>query len=635
MANSSTQIPWSLLIPHENSTEDLRTIFAPTWTDSPNVRGSLDIIQSCVLTLVACIYTALHLDVPIKTSSRFIFLQKLKWVALTLFAPEIALFMAAYQLRQAWNLKSTLLKIRRKNRREDFELGRRGGSDANFEIDLRYAFFIIMGGLHFDVDEIMSESDMDTDWREHFTRRPFTARPSTQTIIWLAERGHWIKIQKKDIDDKSKADILQKCLVVIQVLWMVIQCISRKITNLPLTLLEVHTMVHVVCAVLFYVCWFKKPLNVQEPLVVKMGDFESEIALKVQQQFYSWACYHIALFEAPRSDYQDPPLGLDEKPMKWIMPEIGSKMYYGNILPSGVALYGHSTRHYGNGMQQPIPDHFSTYYYDGSGRQSSEFLCRDSSDSLDGSLLAPFIDRGHIEISEEFIRRWDSIFKAFPFENRRELSIVSPKVGLSDVDEPMRIPGVLPSDGEPLPLYLSRLDEFVPQNDTDTFSELPFTNRGGNLDFKTLKDEEKSYGFYLLFCARLFTLLNTPWVPVSAMVMSAIYGGVHLSAWNWMFPTSAEKLAWKISCLTVACALPVFFFGIGVALFITFEVYSTNTKDVLASRYFKMSLGVFGMLVVASCGARVFIIVESFMSIRKVPIGVFISPTWIQMVPHF
>jgi hypothetical protein len=128
---------------------------------------------------------------------------------------------------------------------------------TKFEIDLRYAFFIIMGGLHIDVDEIMSESDMDTDWREHFTRRPFTARPSTQTIIWLAERGHWIKILKKDIDDKSKADILQKCLVVIQVLWMVIQCISRKITNLPLTLLEVHTMVHVVCAVLFYVCWFK------------------------------------------------------------------------------------------------------------------------------------------------------------------------------------------------------------------------------------------------------------------------------------------------------------------------------------------------------------------------------------------
>ncbi|KAM6513582.1 hypothetical protein FALCPG4_015971 [Fusarium falciforme] len=164
--------------------------------------------------------------------------------------------MAAYQLRQAWNLKSTLLKIRRKNRREDCEIGRRAGSDANFEIDLRYAFFIIMGGLHFDVDEIMSESDMDTDWREHFTRRPFTARPSTQTIIWLAERGHWIKIQKKDIDDKSKADILQKCLVVIQVLWMVIQCVSRKTTNLPLTLLEVHTMVHVVCAVCMYVCMY-------------------------------------------------------------------------------------------------------------------------------------------------------------------------------------------------------------------------------------------------------------------------------------------------------------------------------------------------------------------------------------------
>ncbi|RSL95315.1 hypothetical protein CEP52_012130 [Fusarium oligoseptatum] len=253
-------------------------------------------------------------------------------------------------------------------------------------------------------------------------------------------------------------------------------------------------MVHVVCAVLFYVCWFRKPLNVQEPLVVKMGDFESEIALKVQQHFYSWACYHMALFEAPKSDYQAPPQGLDEKPMKWIMPEIGSKMYYGNILPSGVALYGHDTRHYG---MHDTPDYLTQPFYEHSNRQSSEFLRKQSSDSSDDALLSPFIDRGYIEISEEFIRRWDSILKGFPFENRRELAITAPNVVLSDVDEPLRLPGVLPSDGPSLPLYLSRLDEFVPQNDTDTFSELPFTNRGGNLDFKTLKDEEKSYGFYL------------------------------------------------------------------------------------------------------------------------------------------
>lgn len=364
-----------------------------------------------------------------------------------------------------------------------------------------------------------------------------------------------------------------------------------------------------------------------------MGDFESEIALRVQQHFYTWSCYHTALFEAPTTDYQPPPLGLDGRPMKWILPEVGSKMYYGDILPSGIALYGHGTRHYG--MQPQVILDYLSRPFSYSNRHSSEPLRRQSSDGIDENIMSPFMESGYIEISEEFVRRWDSIFKCFPFEDRRKLAVVAPKVQLSDVDEPMRIPGRLPRGGPSLPLYLSRLDEFEPQNDTDTFSELPFTNRSGNLDFKTLKDEEKSYGFYLLFCARLATLLGTPWVPLSAMVMSAIYGGVHLSAWNWVFPTSAEKLAWKISCLTVTSALPVFFFGLGVAMFITFEVYSATNKDVIESKLFKMGLGMLGLIVVASCVARVFIIVEAFMSIRRVPIGVFISPTWLQMVPHF
>ncbi|KAF4952206.1 hypothetical protein FGADI_7002 [Fusarium gaditjirri] len=64
------------------------------------------ILHICILTLIACIYTALHLDVPIKTAWHYLFGFKLKWVAITLFAPEIAPYMAVDQLQQAWNLRS-------------------------------------------------------------------------------------------------------------------------------------------------------------------------------------------------------------------------------------------------------------------------------------------------------------------------------------------------------------------------------------------------------------------------------------------------------------------------------------------------------------------------------------------------
>ena len=39
------------------------------------------------------------------------------------------------------------------------------------------------------------------------------------------------------------------------------------------------------------------------------------------------------------------------------------------------------------------------------------------------------------------------------------------------------------------------------------------------------------------------------------------------------------------------------------------------------------------VLVVYS-GARLYIVVESFISLRKVPIGVYYTPSWLQMIPH-
>lgn len=80
-------------ISHQNDTSALRAIVVPNWVNSPNVRGTMDILQSCLLTLVACIYTALHLNVPEKTAWYQILWSKTQWVALTLFAPEIVLYM--------------------------------------------------------------------------------------------------------------------------------------------------------------------------------------------------------------------------------------------------------------------------------------------------------------------------------------------------------------------------------------------------------------------------------------------------------------------------------------------------------------------------------------------------------------
>ncbi|KAF8249274.1 hypothetical protein K440DRAFT_544157, partial [Wilcoxina mikolae CBS 423.85] len=75
-------------------------------------------------------------------------------------------------------------------------------------------------------------------------------------------------------------------LVCAQTVWMMAQCIARKSNALPITLLEGHTMAHVLCAVFMYGFWWHKPLDVQYPIVLNL---EPELAAEI---YYS----------APRGD---------------------------------------------------------------------------------------------------------------------------------------------------------------------------------------------------------------------------------------------------------------------------------------------------------------------------------------------
>ena len=97
----------------------------------------------------------------------------------------------------------------------------------------------------------------------HNTLTMLTLTPTG--ILALADRGHFLAVSSDMINDKSKADLLAKGLIMCQVTWLVVQCIARASVDLPLTLLEVHTCVHVVCAVMMYTLWWHKPKDVQDP----------------------------------------------------------------------------------------------------------------------------------------------------------------------------------------------------------------------------------------------------------------------------------------------------------------------------------------------------------------------------------
>lgn len=66
------------------------------WYSEPSYRGTYSLLSSCVSTLLICVLSAVHLDVPAEHHSRLHkWVKKAKWVAVGVFAPEW-LTMTAY-----------------------------------------------------------------------------------------------------------------------------------------------------------------------------------------------------------------------------------------------------------------------------------------------------------------------------------------------------------------------------------------------------------------------------------------------------------------------------------------------------------------------------------------------------------
>jgi len=88
----------------------------------------------------------------------------------------------------------------------------------------------------------------------------------------LIRCGYLPDIGKKQIQDKNKVDILSKAICCIQVGWFVFQCLERFRLQLPLSLVEVHTLAHVACALVLYGLWWHKPKMILEPTTIPFAE---------------------------------------------------------------------------------------------------------------------------------------------------------------------------------------------------------------------------------------------------------------------------------------------------------------------------------------------------------------------------
>lgn len=541
---------------------------------------------------------------------------KAGWVMIALLAPEIVVYTAISQLYAAWRLKRRL--------RELF------GDDDDNGLDLTYRFFVVMGGVQ--VPNV------------HPTQRvqhPFLP-VSPETMLWLAKLGYRIAVGAKRIRDKSKADTIQKCLVPFQTTWMAVQCIARRLLGLPLTLLEVHTMVHVLCAAIMYGFWLKvgytilrwpapspcshlsevsllirtqKPLDVREPERADPAGWEDALALLSERAFPTEQRDFVVV---PGPGYQHD----DARPVS-ITPPAPTREELQTVMD----------------RQRKADETYRDRIYNRARTRR-----RSSTDTTPAFR----------EVTIEWIRPTTAI-----------------QLGAAGPGRPARyLASTVLAQNQGLPCGLINLEDPIFIQDIGYWDSLVRgLEQARGLDHPSKRATAAPVRFYqtlyrivpkpMLDTSNLqfplTDLLVTDHYPTSqplrarqlyvAMLLPALYGGIHLTALGFDFPSPVEERLWLYAGVYIAIGLPIW--EVVAWFLIIYE--ATDVLNVLLRpclwwydggrgahrsivRNTRKLLG--RMFLLGYALARAYIIVESFASLRHLPIGVFWTPDWLQMIPH-
>ncbi|KAF4445955.1 hypothetical protein F53441_10344 [Fusarium austroafricanum] len=556
----------------------LRTIPAPSFVGSPEIRGTMTILWSCIITLIACLYTALHLNVPGDTKALPMLREKFKWVIIGLVAPEIVLYLASSQFLEARHLSKELTRLWWQQHQPD------GGSGAmltdltkqtNNEdpcFDIRYGFFVIMGGLEVDVSKF---EHFTGHWAVRGTLQSGTLRLSVNGVLQLARMGHFLPIPRSKIDDKSKADTLQKVLVMTQVTWMATQCIDM-LDPESVDTTGFEDIIALMVQEQFY--WNKSDEYIlyPKPPIDEHGDIEEQLALV-------W----VHSTDSTRRKYLKDNQGLIQKVTLVSDDDNRLMLKTGEILPSGLGIIARSASWETETVQRKVlPSWYNEHQYD------------DPWDIPDSIWITEWVQAEPVpptaDLCAEDIQRWNYVIRA-----------------VENLDGKIQ---------EPQPFRDSHQRARYPDQNFHN----SFLRSAGNVQYseESRIDPDQILSF----------ILNNPILLVLILVLPGLYGGIHLGSPRIPFPSDLESLLWKIASIDIIVSMPVFLLisVIGLGISQRYLKYESIAHDSWAT-FYKFPAHV---IFIGYSVSRGFLVVESFISLRALPIGTYWTPSWLQMIPH-
>ncbi|KAF7973373.1 hypothetical protein HWV62_15463 [Athelia sp. TMB] len=279
--------------------------------DIDNCRTLAGIVTSCLGTIFACIWVAVHKNMPGPEQSWVsVQIESLKVIIVTLLVPEWVLAWAVRQFLRAQEIATELERtrlsaatseggsgVKRKagnngdggNERHDDQIQLLGKPQTSESVAERlifsveqwdlekqlgrvnqswtivHGFFIIMGGFY--------------NYRDGEPTFP----SAFGDVIKFVKSRTLVPPTADELGDRSKGDTLSKTVAVLQTLWFITQCIARRAQGMAITNLEIMTLAYTVLTVAMYAAWWHKPLNVRCPVRVK-GDAPREL----RDHYFRW-----------------------------------------------------------------------------------------------------------------------------------------------------------------------------------------------------------------------------------------------------------------------------------------------------------------------------------------------------------
>ncbi|KAG1827933.1 hypothetical protein EV424DRAFT_1537112 [Suillus variegatus] len=271
---------------------------APSFT----TRTIWTIVSSSVLTLFACIYSAIHPNIPSpQDSPNDILLRRLGMMIMALIAPELIVTWAMRQWFSARLVTRQFKESGYPNVRPDWKPEEKESvnSEAREQRENCFLLFLavlVKGTLSVlvfpwrfpgvfvrsvkrSVNAYFLKKSEDYTWTQthsffvlmggfmlYVDGKPYlTLRPDD--ILKLMRKGciDFPTLTANQIYDRSKGNAISKGLVMLQVAWFIMQLVTRAIYRLETTQLEVGTLAFAVLNFLTYAVWWDKPLNVECP----------------------------------------------------------------------------------------------------------------------------------------------------------------------------------------------------------------------------------------------------------------------------------------------------------------------------------------------------------------------------------